>query len=121
MQNNLSINIIISSPPFGLIDGKEGVDLALVCAAFEQDVNLIFVDEGIFHLIKNQNGDYFADKLHDKQLNALAFYDIESLYAEKESLQRFDLAPTSLLTNTILIDRLKINQFISTAQKTVIF
>ncbi len=121
MQNNLSINIIISSPPFSLIDGKEGVDLALVCAAFDQQVNLIFVDEGIFHLIDKQSAKNFMDKLHDKQLKALSFYDIDAIYAEIESLQKFNITTRNLLADTVMIDRAKINQLVSSAQQTVRF
>ena len=51
-ENQTTISVIIHSPPFASIAGKEGVDLALVCAAFEQKVNLIFVGSGVLHLSK---------------------------------------------------------------------
>lgn len=121
MQKKLSINIIISNPPIGLIAGKEGVDLALVCAAFDYQVNLIFVDEGVFHLIDKQNAEYFLDKLHDKQLKALAFYDIDCIYVEKQSLFKFDLAQDKLLADCIVIDTAKIKQLVSDGHQTVKF
>jgi tRNA 2-thiouridine synthesizing protein C len=118
---NIKTTIIIKSPPFGLIDGKEGVDLALVCAAFEFEVCLIFIDQGIFHLIDKQDETNFSDKLHDKQLKALEFYDIEQVYAESESLIRFSIDHYNLLKNTLTISTAEINSLVTTSNNTVIF
>jgi tRNA 2-thiouridine synthesizing protein C len=120
-SRNLATTIIIKSPPFGQIDGKEGVDLALVCAAFEIKVNLVFIDEGIFHLIKKQDESIFQDKYHDKQLKALEFYDINELYVELESLTRFSINSTKLLDNVQIVSSKGINKKISGSNNTVIF
>ena len=120
-NTNVKTTIIVSSPPFGQIDGKEGVDLALVCAAFELEVNLIFIDEGIFHLIEKQDEAGFSDKLHDKQLKALEFYDIDKIYVELESLARFSITSSSLLKNTQILSSEEINIKVSNSKNTVIF
>jgi len=121
MQNSNIINLIISSSPFSQIDGKESVDLALVCAAFEQKVNLIFVDQGIFHLINNQDNSEFYDKNHDSQIKALEFYEIDQVYAEHESIQAFALTEGNLIESSQVINRKEINQMVASAQHTVTF
>jgi tRNA 2-thiouridine synthesizing protein C len=98
-DSKLVTNILISAPPLASIKGKEGVDLALVCAAFEHQVNLIFVDYGVFHLLEAQNSQHFKDKLHDKQLKALEFYDIDALWVESESLDKFNINTNQLIAN----------------------
>lgn len=121
MSENIETLVIIETPPFSHIAGKEGVDLALVCAAFEQQVHLTFVDEGIFHLLNNQNENYFEDKLHDKQLKALEYYDIENIYVEYESMQRFGLVTENLIDTVKVITAQNINELCHTSQQTVTF
>ncbi len=113
----ITTSLIIQTPPIGTIAGKEGLDLALVCAAFEHKVNLIFADEGIFHLINSQKSDLFDDKNHDKQLKALEFYDIDKLYAEVESLVRFSLTAEHLLSDVEMLSSSQINSLISQSDK----
>jgi len=121
MKTNTTISIVISQGPFARISGKEGVDLALVCAAFEQKVNLIFVDEGVFHLVKTQDADAIDDKTHDKQLQALAFYEIEHLYAESQSLRRYSMGHDDLLDAVELRSRDEIRQLCRQSKQTVTF
>ncbi|TQV76632.1 sulfurtransferase complex subunit TusC [Aliikangiella marina] len=113
--------IIIASPPFGKINGKEGVDLALVCAAFEQNVQLVFVDEGVFHLLTTQEEAFFDDKFHDAQLKALEFYDIERVHVEKESLAQFGLTQQQLIDNTSINTRAEIHKMVLQSTHTVRF
>lgn len=120
-MSEVSTTIIISNPPFNAISGKEGVDLALVCAAFDHQVNLIFVDQGVLHLVNNQDGSFFLDKLHDKQLGALEYYEIENLYAENESLARFQLTNKDLLDSVKCISSTKIRQLVNSSTHTVNF
>ena len=111
--------IVISKPPFSCIDAKEGVDLALVCAAFDHLVNLLFVDAGVLHLIEAQNGSFYDDKMHDKQLKALEFYEVEKVFAEAESIEKYSLKATDLIDLAKIIDRAEINQLCQTSHHLV--
>lgn len=113
--------IIINSPPFGMINGKEGIDLALVCTAFDQNVDLIFAGEGIFHLLNNQDTEHFNDKNHDKMLKAIEFYDIDKIYVEQESLQQYQLTTTHLIDKVESINQQKIAHMCQQSQHVVIF
>lgn len=120
-ENQLTTSIIVHSAPFSTIAGKEGVDLALVCAAFEQKVNLIFVGSGVLHLSRNQNADAIDDKLHDKQLGALEFYDIEQVYCETSSLAAFGLDENEIIDNCKVIDKKTISEMLNNSCNTVTF
>lgn len=115
------ITIIINSPPFASISGKEGVDLALVCAAFEQQVNLVFDGDGILHLLNNQQANAIEDKLHDMQLKALEFYDIDQIFVTQSSLSDRNLVADNLLANCIPIDRQNLKQLIDNSAQVVNF
>ncbi len=120
-ENPITTSIIISTPPFSDISGKEGLDLALVCAAFEQKVNLIYVDKGLFHLVKNQNPEAIDDKSHDKQLSALSFYDIDSIYYDESALTDLGMAKDELIEASSSLTRSQIDKMISQSHHTLNF
>ena len=76
------INIVIHQTALTNASFKESIDLALVCAAFDQKVNLIFVDNGVYNLMTKQNYQSIGDKNHLDILKGLEFYDIENIYVE---------------------------------------
>ena len=43
--------------PYGTIYALESLEVVLIGAAFEQDVSLAFVDDGVFQLTNGQNTD----------------------------------------------------------------
>ena len=43
--------------PYGTIYALESLEVVLITAAFDQDVSLAFLDDGVFQLTKNQNTD----------------------------------------------------------------
>ena len=107
-NSNKIINIIISKTALNDITFKESVDLALVCAAFDQTVNLIFIEQGVCNLIKSQDYHQLKDKNHLEILKGLEFYDIENIYAEKESLDALNLNSENLIEHCEVLNSLQI-------------
>lgn len=77
MSNTL---IHISSSPYTGLKVKEALDLALVLATFEQDVDLAFSGAGIALLHLDQQPNTEQGKALFKMLASFEFYDIEKLY-----------------------------------------
>ena len=75
----------------------ELLDAALVAAAFDCDVSLLFRGEGVCSLLPNQGAHAVGQRSFSKMLRGLADYDIEKLYACSESLQRHCIHPNSEL------------------------
>ncbi len=92
-----TINIVINQTALSNSHFKESIDLALVCAAFDQTINLIFVDNGIFNLTKNQNYQELSDKNHLDILKGLEFYDVDNIYVEQESLDERKMTRNNLI------------------------
>ena len=46
--------------PHGTIYAHEALEVVLIAAAFEQDVSLAFIDDGVYQLKKGQNTDGIA-------------------------------------------------------------
>ena len=73
--------------PYGTIYAWESLEVVLIGAAFEQDVALAFVDDGVFQLTKGQSTDGIGMKNFSPTYSALGDYDINKIYVEKESLE----------------------------------
>ena len=72
--------------PHGTIYAHEALEVVLIGAAFDQDVSLAFIDDGVFQLKKEQDTADIYTKNFSKIYSALEMYDVEKLYVEKESL-----------------------------------
>jgi tRNA 2-thiouridine synthesizing protein C len=73
--------------PYGTIYALESLEVVLIGAAFEQDVSLAFVDDGVYQLTKGQETDGIGMKNFSPTYSALGDYDINKIYVEKESLE----------------------------------
>jgi len=73
--------------PYGTIYALESLEVVLIGAAFEQDVSLVFVDDGVYQLTKGQDPAGIGMKNFSPTYTALGDYDINKIYVEKESLE----------------------------------
>ena len=73
--------------PYGTIYALESLEVVLIGAAFEQDVSLAFIGDGVYQLAKGQNTDGIGMKNFSPTYAALGDYDVNKIYVEKESLE----------------------------------
>ena len=83
--------------PYGTIYALEGLEVVLISAAFDQDVSLAFLDDGVYQLVKGQQTKGIDVKNFSPTYRALEGYDIEKLYVERESLEARGLTEDQLL------------------------
>ncbi len=86
--------------PYGTIYALESLEVVLIGAAFEQDVSLAFVDDGVYQLMKGQDTSEVGMKNFSPTYNALGDYDVNKLYVEKESLEERGLTVDDLMPLT---------------------
>ncbi len=84
-------------PPYGTIYALECLEVVLVAAAFDQDVSVVFIDDGVCQLKKNQDTNEIGMKNFSKTYGALDDYDVEKIYVEKESLEARGLTADDLV------------------------
>jgi len=82
--------------PYGTIYALESLEVVLIGAAFEQDVSLAFLDDGVFQLTKGQKTDGIGVKNFSPTFRALGDYDVTKLYVERESLVERGLSEDDL-------------------------
>ena len=83
--------------PYGTIYALESLEVVLIGAAFDQDVSLAFVGDGVFQLAKGQNTKALEVKNFSPTFRALEDYDVSKLYVEKEALQARGLSEDDLV------------------------
>ena len=85
--------------PYGTVYALEALEVVLIGAAFEQDVCMVFIDDGVFQLKKDQDTDGIGMKNFSKTYRALEMYDVEKLYVDKQSLEERGLTEDDLLVD----------------------
>ena len=83
--------------PYGTIYALESLEVVLIGAAFEQDVSLAFVDDGVYQLTKGQDPKGLEMKNFSPAFRALEDYDVTKLYVEEEALQARGLSAADLV------------------------
>jgi tRNA 2-thiouridine synthesizing protein C len=91
--------------PYGTIYALESLEVVLIAAAFEQDVSLAFIDDGVYQLKKGQDTQQIGMKNFSPVYRALEGYDVEKLYVEAESLAERGLTEDDLLVPVEVMSR----------------
>ena len=105
--------------PYGTVYAHEMLETVLIAAAFEQDVSVIFVDDGVFQLKKNQDTTEIGMKNFSPTFRALEGYDVEKIYVEKESLAARGLTEDDLVIDVEVMDSTQLGELMD-AQDVVI-
>ncbi len=91
--------------PYGTIYALESLEVVLITAAFDQDVTLVFLDDGVYQLVKGQQTKGIETKNFSPAYRALEDYDIEKLYVEEEALAARGLTEEDLLVDVTVMKR----------------
>ena len=83
--------------PYGTIYAVEGLEVVLIGAAFEQDVCMAFVGDGVYQLKAGQDTSGSDIKNFSPAYRALGDYDVTRLYVERESLEERGLSVDDLM------------------------
>jgi tRNA 2-thiouridine synthesizing protein C len=87
MSQTKSFIYVNRKAPYGTVYALESLEVVLIGAAFEQDVKLVFVDDGVYQLTKNQSTEGVGMKNFSPTYSALGDYDIKEIYVDEQSLQ----------------------------------
>jgi tRNA 2-thiouridine synthesizing protein C len=86
--------------PYGTIYALESLEVVLIGAAFEQDVSLAFLDDGVFQIVEGQDASALGMKNFSKTYRALGDFEVRKLYVERESLAERGLSESDLMAIT---------------------
>lgn len=72
--------------PYGSNYAQEGLEVALIAAAFEQEITMAFLDDGVFQLQAGQAPGGIGMKRFTAAFGALGDYEVGRVLVERESL-----------------------------------
>lgn len=98
--------------PHGTVYALESLETVLIGAAFDQDVSVLFIDDGVFQLKKEQAPESIDVKNFSKTYRALEMYDVEKLFVEKESLEERGLTENDLLVDVEVIPGASVKELV---------
>jgi tRNA 2-thiouridine synthesizing protein C len=99
--------------PYGTIYALESLEVVLITATFDQDVSLVFLDDGVYELLKGQNTKAIGIKNFSPTYRALDGYDVEKLYVERESLEARGLSEEQLLVDVEVLSSAQMGQLMA--------
>jgi len=90
--------------PYGTIYALESLEVVLIGAAFDQDVSLVFMDDGVYQLKKGQDTKATEMKNFSPTYRALEMYDVEKLFVSEESMTDRGLTVDDLVVPVEVLD-----------------
>ena len=89
--------------PYGTIYALESLEVVLITAAFDQDVSVVFVDDGVYQLRKGMQTAGIETKNFSPTYRALEGYDIEKLYVDQASMDARGLTEDDLIVDVTVL------------------
>ncbi len=99
--------------PYGTIYALESLEVVLITATFDQDVSLVFLDDGVYELLKGQNTKAVGIKNFSPTYRALDGYDVEKLYVERESLAARGISEDQLLVDVEVLSSAEMGELMA--------
>ena len=112
-QKNNRITIITSVAPYTALTPMEAINVGFAAAAFDQEVTLLFITDGVFQLCPKQDATKLNQKTMAKVLGAATMYGIEKIYACRHSLKERGLEKEDLILSPILLGAKEIHAVVS--------
>lgn len=91
------------SAPYGSSKAHASYDMLMMATAFDFDVSVAFLDDGIFQLMKNQKCQAIAEKNLAKQLKSMEIFSIKNIYIEERALHMRGLTQSDLIIRAKII------------------
>ena len=112
MADNLAkkIMIVTRKAPHGLSNAREALDAMLMGSAFTPQVSIVFMDDGVFQIKKNQDSNSIEIKSIADSFKAFSIYDIESVFVEKTALLERHLNTEDLIIAVKVLESTELSQ-----------
>lgn len=95
------ILLISRHAPYGNSTAREALDTALAASVYDQDISVLFMDDGIFQLLKNQHSQLIDQKNIASTIPALPLYGIENIYVHQNSMDERAISIEELVLDEI--------------------
>ncbi len=87
----------VRKPPHGSIYVYEGLEVKLIMAAYDADISVVFMDDGVYALKQGQNTTELGIKGFEVTYGVFVDYEIEKVYVDKQSMEERGMTEDDLL------------------------
>lgn len=98
------ILFLLRQPPYASSHAVEALEAVLVAGVFDQAVSVLFADDGVWQLLRDQDGDALEMRTVGRVATALPQYDVNDIYVCAESMRQRGLVPDDLVVPVTLLD-----------------
>jgi len=95
-------------PPHGTIYGHEGLEVIFTGAVFDQMVTVLFLDDGVYQLVKDQDPGALGFKNYALGFRALNELGVQAICASRDDLTARGLSREDLLVDALLLSSFEI-------------
>lgn len=113
--------VVFHKAPYGSIYAFEGLETVLIMGAYETDITVLFVDDGIYSIKKGIDTSAMGIKDFSPTFRALEAYDIDKIYVDKDSLEARGLTVEDLVIEPEVIESSEVEKLMEQQQNTLIF
>ncbi len=98
------ILVLMRKAPYGTFYSYEGLQTILIMGAYEIDVSIAFVDDGVYVITKGQDTEALGVRQVARTFPALPDFNVETFYIHKESLEERGLTLDDLVIQPEVLD-----------------
>jgi len=88
---------------------QEGLEILLTASSFDYQLSVLFTAEGVWQLVKDQQGQQLARKNLGAMLQSLPLFDVTSIFVEADSLKQRHLTLNDLILSPSLVNNSKLS------------
>ena len=92
-----TLGIVLRQSPYGASLAQEALEVVLAFGVYGVSVSLVFMDDGVFQIVRGQDTQQFYCKNLAKQLAGLDLYDIDQVFVCQASLSQRQLTIDQLI------------------------
>jgi tRNA 2-thiouridine synthesizing protein C len=113
--------ILMRKAPYGSVYTSEGFRTIMGLAVFEMDLNILYMDDGVFTLVKDQKPEKLDMKPLGEGFSMLAEMNVKKFYVHKGSLADRGLSLDDLVMKVDQLDDAGVAEVLSSATKILPF
>ena len=115
------VAVLMRRAPYGSVYTAEGFRTIMGIAVFEMDISVVFMDDGVYALVKNQDPGKLDMKPLGDGFSMLGDFGVEKFYVHDESLDTRGLTLDDLVVPVEVVDGAGIARILEAAGKVLPF
>jgi tRNA 2-thiouridine synthesizing protein C len=111
--------LVCRHSPYGSQLSRSALDIALAASVFERDLSVLFMDEGVWQLLREQDAGSIYFKSIEKIIDSFPLYDLDSLFVDQHSLTQRQLSQSAIRDQVQLLGAQELPTFLNSFKQII--